>query len=75
MGLALSLTRSLTLTSDESGEMCNQYLLSDLHLHSRGSMLRVGVRVRVRGVDSDPADALRAALAPPAPPGTTDYLP
>ena len=69
MGLALSLTRSLTLTSDESGEMCNQYLLSDLHLQSRGSMLlRVGVRVRVRGVDSDPG---RCAPGRPCSPGAS----
>ena len=68
MGLALSLTRSLTLTSDESGEMCNQYLLSDLHLQSRGSMLRVGVRVRVRGVGSDPG---RSAPGRPGSPGAS----
>ena len=49
MGLALRLTLSLIVTSDESGEMCNQYLLSDLHLQSRGSMLRVRLRARPKG--------------------------
>ena len=68
MGLALRLTLSLIVTSDESGEMCNQYLLSDLHLQSRGSMLRVGVRVRVRGVDSDPG---RCAPGRPCSPGAS----
>ena len=68
MGLALRLTLSLIVTSDESGEMCNQYLLSDLHLQSRGSMLRVGVRVRVRGVGSDPG---RCAPGRPCSPGAS----
>ena len=48
--------------------MCNQYLLSDLYLQSTGSMLRVAVRARARGVGSDPG---RSAPGRPSTPGAS----
>ena len=47
--------------SDETGEMCNQYLLSDLRLQTRGSK---------GGAVLGPSGAVLAALEPPRPRAT-----